>query len=221
MIALILCAHGRVSLDWSVHFANMLKYTSVPVEVLISRHYNIDKARQNGVMVARKIGATHCLFVDSDIIPLTYQNNVFAPFPQVINYMLSFHYPIVSGLYLSKKDMWPVVYDYVGEDVLFKITDKKFEDFVDKISFADGVGLGFCLIDMRVFDILERNGYFPFFEYKTDYEKRIEISEDLYFCNLLRKCGFSIMVLGKICCMHIATMGLLPNRMVEYLPTSE
>jgi hypothetical protein len=76
-------------------------------------------------------------------------------------------------------------------------------------------------MDVRVLDVLKSKGYYPFFEYKTDYNKRIEISEDLYFCNLLRKCGFSIMILGDIVCLHEMSAKLYPNGGVEYAPLSE
>jgi len=220
-LAVVIPFHGKVTLNFSLHLAKLLSNTSVPTEVIVSRHYNIDKARQRGVDNAIDSGFTHILFIDSDIMPYTYKNNQFIPFYNAIDYMLSFNYPIVSGLYISKKDMRPAVYDYTNENIPFKPTDKKFEDFVNKISFVDGIGLGFCLIDTIVFDILEKSGYYPFFEYKTDYEKKIEISEDLDFCLKLKRCGFSIMLLGQICCMHIATMGLLPNGMIQYLSLSD
>jgi hypothetical protein len=221
-LGIVIPAHGSVSLEWSIYLANLLKHTSVSTEVFVSRHYNIDAARQDGVMAARNAGATHLLFIDTDIIPMTYQNNQFVPFVNAIDFMLSYHYPVVSGLYLSKKDFKPAVYEYTGnEDIPFKPTDKKFEDFVNKVSFVPAVGLGFCLVDARVFDILENNGYFPFFQYKRDYTKKTEISEDLYFMNLLRKFGFSVMLLGQIACIHLGSAKFYPNAIIEYAPIDD
>ena len=221
-LAVVIPAHGTVSLEWSIHLVNLLKYTSVPAEVFVSRHYNIDLARQDGVMAAINTGATHILFIDTDILPFSYQDGKFVPLVNAIDFMLSYNYPIVSGLYLSKKDFKPAVYDYTGdESIPFKPTDKKFEDLVNKVSFVDGVGLGFMLVDTKVFDILEKNGYFPFFQYKRDYTKNVEISEDLYFCNILRKSGFSIMLLGQIACIHLGSVKFYPNGQMEYAPLGD
>jgi glycosyltransferase involved in cell wall biosynthesis len=221
-LAIILCQHGKVSLDFSIHLANLLKHTNIPTEVLVSRHYELSTARNNGVLAARNVGATHCLFIDSDILPFTFKDNQFFPFPQAIDFALSFRYPCVSGLYLSKKDFKPAVYEYTGnEDIPFKPTEKKFEDFVNNISFVNAVGLGFFLADIRTFDVLEKNGYFPFFEYRTDYKKKVEISEDLWFMNSLRKCGFCVMLLGQICLLHEMASKLYPNGKIEYSPLSE
>jgi hypothetical protein len=221
-LAVVIPAHGTVSLEWSIHFTNLLKYTSVPAEVLVSRHYNIDLARQDGVMAAINVGATHILFVDTDILPFAYQDGKFVPFVNAIDFMLSYNYPIVSGLYLSKKDFKPAVYDYTGDErIPFRPTDKKFDDLVNKVSFVDGVGTGFLLIDAKVFKILEKNGYFPFFQYKRDYEKNVEISEDLYFMNLLVKNGFKVMLLGQIACIHLMSARLYPNEQIEYAPIGD
>jgi len=221
-LAVVIPAHGSVSLEWSIHLANLLRHTSVPCEVFVSRHYNIDAARQDGVMAAINAGASHILFIDTDILPFAYQDGKFVPFVNAIDFMLSYNYPVVSGLYLSKKDFKPAVYEYTGnEDIPFKTTDKKFEDLVNNISFVPAVGLGFCLIDARVFEILEKNGYFPFFQYKRDYTKNVEISEDLYFMNLLRKCGFSVMLLGQIACIHLGSAKFYPNTQIEYAPIGD
>jgi hypothetical protein len=221
-LAIVIAGHGRVTLEWAINLSQLIKQTSVPVEIFVSRHYELSKARQNGVMAAKNAGATHILCIDTDIIPCSFQDGKFTLFHQAINYILSFRYPCISGIYLSKKDLKPAVYDYTGDENLpFKITDKKFEDLVNTISFSDGCGLGFFLMDVRVLDVLKSKGYYPFFEYKTDYNKRIEISEDLYFCNLLRKCGFSIMILGDIVCLHEMAAKLYPNGGVEYASLSE
>jgi hypothetical protein len=207
----------RPSIEWAVNLAIIAKETAFPLEILVSKHYAIDKARNNLVMAARNAKATHILFLDQDILPCLYQNGEYLPFPHFINFMASFHYPVVSGLYASKKDSKPAVYRYTGDELKpYETIDATFENLVNNISFVNATALGCLLVDMRVFDVLEKNGYFPWFEYKTDWKKGQEISEDINFCDYLRRSGFSIMLLGQLVCKHETSSVLLPEGKFEY-----
>ncbi len=130
--------------------------------------------------------------------------------------MLNWNYPVVSGLYFSKKGN-VAAYKYVGEPKLFEPLN--FEDLFNKISFVDGIGLGCALINMKVFDILEKKGLIPWFEYRIEWEKsnvKREVSEDLDFCLKLKEAGFGIMLLGQIVCKHELNSFLLPDGKIEY-----
>jgi len=220
-IAIGIPSRGLVPLDWALNFAHIIKATIYPLHVFVSRHYSIDKARQMLVEVARKENCTHLFFLDTDIIPCILKDNQFIPFPEVINEMIKYNYPVVSAIYLSKRDFKPAIYEHTPNNNLpFKIKDIDFEEIKNKTFFVDGIGLGCCLIDMKVFDMLEKNGFYPFFEYVTDYKNKIEYSEDLDFCLKLLKCGIKIMCV-PIYAKHIATVNLLPDRTFEYAPLSD
>jgi GT2 family glycosyltransferase len=219
-IAIGIPSRGQVHLDWSLNFAHIIKATRYPIQVFVSRHYCIDRARQQLVDVAREQKCTHLFFIDTDIIPTIFKDNQFIPFPEVINEMINYNYPVVSAVYLSKKDFKPAIYEYTNDKLPFKLKEIDFEEIKNKTFFVDGIGLGCCLIDMKVFDILEKNGFYPFFEYVTDYKNKIEYSEDLDFCLKLLKCGIKIMCV-PIYAKHIAAVNLLPNKTIEYAPISD
>jgi len=219
-IAFVIASHGDVSLDFALALSYLLKHTNYEAEVIVSKHYNIDFARNDGVIAALNAKASHILFLDTDIVPCKYEDGYYKIFPDAVNYMLSFDYPVVSGIYASKKDFKPAVYDY-DEEKIFVRTSKSFEDFLNRETFVDGVGLGFTLIKSEVFGIVRKAGYFPFFEYKRDYEKQIEISEDLYFFKILHDLGIRVLLAGKVVCLHIGKFKIRPDGTFEYSVLSD
>ncbi|MHC1624465.1 MAG: hypothetical protein ACXQS2_00410, partial [Methermicoccaceae archaeon] len=89
------------------------------------------------------------------------------------------------------------------------------EDIVNKHFYVDAVGLGFCLIDARVFDRIE----YPWFEYIVDVVdgRKREISEDFnFFLKTIEK-GFKVLVDGGVICPHEANVQLLWNGDVRWV----
>jgi len=211
-IAVCVPIKGKVTLVWAMALAQALKHTSFEVEVFASKHYRIDRAREEVVKAALESGATHILFWDSDILPYTYKDNKFYAFLGFINFMLSWHYPIVSGLYYSKRGHLAVYKKTEDEKKPYEPINAKFEDLVNKVTFADATALGLALIDARVFEKIEE----PWFEYKFDREKKIEISEDIYFFDKCREAGFAVMVLGQVCALHECSAVFYPDGKLEY-----
>lgn len=213
-IGLCIPFRTKVSLTWAANLVNTALSTVYRFEMLVSKHYSLDKARNDLILAAKNMKCSHVVFLDSDIIPNVYVNGRFLPFYSFINHLVELDYPIVSGIYYSKKEHL-AIYDYTGdEEIPFKPSEKKFEDFAEKVSYVDGIPMGLCLIKMEVFDELKDKGYFPWFEYKTIYgSKKIEVSEDLNFClKVLKVFGKkSIMVWGYLVGLHETSVMLYPN----------
>ncbi|MEM2661596.1 MAG: hypothetical protein QXS74_09785 [Nitrososphaeria archaeon] len=209
---------SKVSLYWAVNLSNILTNTQYPVEVLASKHYSLDKARNDLVLSAINSNCTHVLFLDTDIIPNLYVNGNYIPFPSFINHLVEFDYPIVSGIYYSKKGHL-AIYEYQEGELPFKPTDKKFEDYAEKVSYVDGIPMGLCLIKIEVFDKLKENGYFPWFEYSRIYKENgfIEISEDLDFClKIIKLFGRkSILLWGYLVGLHEASVLIYPDSKMQ------
>jgi len=197
----------KVDMSWVLHFIQLVTHTRLPQAFYVSKHYRIDEARNRATLKALKEGCTHLMFLDSDVIPMYYDVNTkkWQFNPLVIRYMISLDYPIISGLYYTSR-LVPNVYVWDGKEKTYKPFD--IERLIGEQGYADACGLGFVLIQRKVFEVMKEKGYFPWFEYKCDYEvgseiKIKEVSEDIDFCLKARKCGFKVLVLGNIFCKHI------------------
>jgi len=218
MITIIVPSLGDVDLQWALAFAQLIKQTSHEISVFTSKHFRIDWARNQAVIQALKQNPSHVLFLDSDIIPYILTNDGLRFFPNAIDYMLSLCYPIVSAVYYTSK-LLPNCFNYVGGKEIFRPVE--LEKFKGKRFFCDGVGLGFCLMDARIFSVIEP----PWFEYRVElrkgekgYELR-EVSEDLSFCLKLREHGFKILCLGELWCKHIHKFKIVDPKNLEIVPT--
>ncbi len=203
-IGILIPIMGPVSLEWSVAFAQLLANTPGPVEVFTDKHFCIDYSRNDLVEMALAAKCTKLMFLDSDLLPYFYDLELkrLRPLPQAIHYLASRDYPIVSGLYWTKKGH-ANVFIRDPKNIWASSTLKgTLADLADCMMYVDAVGIGFCLVDARVF---ERVPY-PWFHYvrgKEKVEGRFpEISEDLYFCYKAGDHGYKVMVSGAVICKH-------------------
>lgn len=217
-IAFVTPCIGQVHISWAVHMFEIISATKGEKFFVIPKHYCIDKSRNNAVLSALTKGATHIMFIDSDIIPYMRINGELVFIPEVINHMLSYRYPIVSGIYQTTHGH-AAVYKYTGGIKPYEPIP--YEKIKEQITFADAVGCGLVLIDARVFVKLKEMGYFPWFEYKTEYKENkgtiniLEISEDIDFFDKCRKCGFRVMVLPNVIGVHLHTFRMYPDGKLE------
>ena len=143
------------------------------------------------------------------------QNGELVFYPQIIDYMLSYHYPIVSAYYYTSKQQPNTFIVENGEYKLVEI------QLGDGQTFVDAVGLGFCLIDARLFRLISP----PWFEYETKYERKegklqiFEKSEDVTFFDKTRKLGFKVMVLNNVFCKHIHKAFIMGKDKFEMIAT--
>jgi len=154
----------------------------------------IDIARNLLVKDALEDGSQYILFLDSDVLP---------PLDGVLH-LMAWKLPIVSGLYWVRKEegeCWAMWKDEGG----YKMRAIKAWD--GRLLKVDIVGLGFMLVDMRVFKKIPP----PWFKFQLvsglkPGEKEIFLGEDVFFCRLARKHGFPIHVDTFVRCEHIQTM---------------
>jgi len=213
-IAFITPTTGYVPTSWAMHMFQIISSTQDEKFFIVPKHYCIDSARNQGVLTALNQGADYIVFVDSDVIPHILINGNLIFDPNVINHMISYRYPIISGVYITTKGH-PAVYRYTGDEVK-PYEPVELKDLLGKITYADAVGCGIVCIDRRVFEVLMDKGYFPWFEYRTKYEreetiKLWELSEDIDFFDKCRRCGFRVMVYGNVFGVHIHKFRILPD----------
>lgn len=161
------------------------------------RFQNVETLRDNVLMQATIMGASHVLFLDSD---MTWPEDV-------LHKMLRHHSAgMVGGMYFLKAHPYKPV-----------ALDRPFIDHADhwmtKYHYADHVveaedlvpvallGMGCTLVPMR---ITEAIGKRPWFENKPDNVGRNSITEDVAFCAKARAVGCPILVDPSVKCGHIA-----------------
>ena len=149
------------------------------------------EARTEAVNIARRMGFDSILFVDDD---------VFIP-TDCVTQMLSSGKDIITGIYWTKTDpTQPVIFKEIGSGPYFNFpTDGLFE--------VSGSGLGCCLINLKVFDELEKR-HIPFFlenwvyTDKNNNNLKCPVGEDHYFFHQAREIGYKIYAHPDILCDH-------------------
>jgi len=176
-----------VTTQWAIEFAGMWKPQGVYLQGWSGMP--IDVARNVFVKNARQIKAKYILYMDSDVIPA--RNDW-------IKLLMDAQEPIISGLYYSKKG-YPGIWLKNKEDPPDKQTYSPITIARrgSSIIEVDAIGAGALLIEMRVFDIIDKVlGPQPYFVWQWPDPENImpgQKSEDFYFCDLAQRAGFSIL----------------------------
>jgi len=201
-VAVAIPLKGTVSGEWATAFAQMIKATSVEMNIYLNGHFELDYARNDLVDMAKKDGCTHLFFLDGDVLPFMWNGKKLEPYPTVIEYMLYQEYPIVTGVYWTKRG-YPNIGLMTDNQFAPKMLTGKLEDIVGRHLYVDVFGTGCCLIDMRVFDKVA----YPWFLYYRPNERNAEgawdeVSEDFYFGYKAKRAGFLTLALGELMCKH-------------------
>jgi SAM-dependent methyltransferase len=159
----------------------------------------VDDLRDVAVMEAKRAGATHLVFLDSD--------NVWSP--DVLRRLLAHHDKgIVSGLYFARSfPHKPIVYRRAEEqDPDMSTWYVAIDDILERTGLveADAIGMGCALIPMAVFD----HGEFPrpWFLTRRDIQGTHGITEDMHFCEQAKALGYPILADPTILVEHVRSV---------------
>jgi len=152
----------------------------------------VEEARCVAVDEAIKVGAKYLWFVDDDTIPPSHA-------ARALIYQLENNPDamVCGGLYVTKEDIpQPVVFQGIG---LGSYWHWKKGDVFE----CTGMGAGCMMIRTEVFKTLEK----PYFKFIRDIPSDINhgsscISEDIYFCEMVRKEGYKVLAHGGVLCRH-------------------
>jgi len=216
-IAYIIPNLGKVSIEWALSLATLVHHTKAQQYFYVSKHFRLDTARCEAVIKAYEVKPDYFMFIDSDILPHIEKEGELYPFPDAINYMLRYKYPIVSGYYYTSK-LVPNTFERKTEKIYEPIEIEKEKE----TAFVDAVGLGFCLIDRKIFDLMIEKDLVPFFDYEIEYKRKdekfiiSEISEDISFFRKLNDLGFRVLVLRKLFCKHEQNAVISFDKSIEF-----
>jgi hypothetical protein len=163
-----------LSPTWALKLANLVRYIPGEYEVQVIKGFTIDVAREFSVKIAREKNADYIFFLDSDVVPDR---------DDAILQLMQWRLPVVCGVYRLKRidaQVFPFsVYKWSPEKNAYRYLTPEDIPKGWRLIPIEGGGLGLCLIDMHVFDLLDE----PYFKWEL-YPWNPPpggLSEDLYF----------------------------------------
>lgn len=152
----------------------------------------ISTQRTDVVRSALDMGATHLLWLDSDMrFP-----------PDVIGRLLAHGRPVVAANYQRRTEPFGPVAVRHGAPLYTTPQSTGLEE-------ADFTGFGCMLVERAVFDAVPE----PWFDFAWSPAKRAYVGEDVFFCRKVREHGFPVLIdhdLSKEV-GHIASITLYPE----------
>lgn len=207
-IAIAIPTHESVPYQFALALANMVGYTihEIGEYVNITTHCvagtYVHKAREQLLHEVTEMGAHYMLWLDTD-----------HHFPKDLLIQLLAHDVEMVGINYSTRSVPPryvaikrASIDHDGKDgdlgpALCKTTPES-----TGLEEVEAIGFGAVLLKMAVADTLPKNE--PKFFFKYDWEDKVHVGEDVYFCRMVRAAGWKLYVdhdLSKEC-THVGQM---------------
>ena len=175
-----------VTTDWVISLINL----QIPpgTKIQFQRGVPIDVARNALVRAARENKAAFIFFLDADVLPP----------PDIVQRLMAWKVPIVSGVYWSKRG-YPAVWEPHPSGRGFTPIKNLPQRGLTEVA---GISMGCSLVDMRTFSCIPD----PWFEWGLrDPRKEGEgegHSEDLTFCQRASEAGLKLYVDAGLRCLH-------------------
>jgi hypothetical protein len=186
---------------WGVALASQVYPLNTSTTHIVVQDVEVGEARNMIVEHALAINATYIWFIDSDVVVPPYAG-------QRLGYALDTRGPklypdskiaVCGGIYMSKEELTtPVVYKKNGQGATW---DWKLNEIFE----VESIGTGCMMIATEVFKHLEKpyfktvEGYVQLEDGKVGCQK---MTDDIYFCEKVKKAGFNILAHGGVLCGH-------------------
>lgn len=169
-LAIAVPSHDTVSTNFSMAYAQLFYFCGLHHLPLVQCNYRgsiLPKSRNALVEMARTYNASHIMFIDSDI---SFQK-------EAVGKLFAHQKPIVGATYPRRSQ---------PHDNLVTPLIQERAEYASGLVPVASMPTGFMLIDMTVFDKLEK----PYFQFPV-IDGQI-VGEDVHFCNAARAAGFEI-----------------------------
>lgn len=153
-------------------------------------HTYTHEARRIVIEEAQQVGSSHVFFLDSDM----------AVKGDVIQRLAKHNKSVVGAMYNERRHPLTstVKIKKDGELVNFVTTE-----LPKSIFQCYAIGTGCMLIDMKVFEKMEK----PYFFFSTFEDGSMDYGEDVWFCDKVQKAGYSVWCDPTIEIRHIGDYG--------------
>lgn len=186
-IILALAVQDTVKTKLMLSLLCALREADFDYDVAVSMGCDLIGSRTRLVNMAIKMGGTHMLFLDHDMM--------LNPSPDMSGKLID---PITQALKADK--------DVIGAPYHFrslppKSTATPLSDISDKSGLyrCQALGTGFMLIKMSVFDKIEK----PWFNFGRNSEAELVYGEDTFFCQQVIKAGLEVWCDGSLNIGHL------------------
>lgn len=185
---------------WGVALSTQVYPLNTSVMHVVVQNREVGEARNEIVDWAINNNATYVFFVDDDVILPPYAAQRLG---RALDFTSKELYPdsttaVCCGIYTSKEEAsTPVVYKRNGHGA-------SWDWHLDDIFPVESAGTGCMMIRTEVFKHLEKP-YFKTVEEYIDCGDQVgckKMTDDIYFCEKVRKAGFSILAHGGVICGH-------------------
>lgn len=176
------CSDRNIRLETTASVISTIVSFRHPINFFFTNHSYIHIARRGLVLEAQKVKASHLFFVDTDMY---FQGNT------------------LEQLLSHDKDIIGVHYNQRGLPLRSTVRSKNSKDEIvvaeikDELFECYAVGSGCMLINMKVFDTIEK----PWFFYGSEEEN--PATEDVWFCGRAKDKGFTVWCDPTLSVKHI------------------
>lgn len=179
-IAIAMVTNRMVKPKTVLSLAHLLEHTPQETTTIVATEgYTTAEGRSYCVIQAIKRGCSHILFIDDDMIfPEDTLDTLLKHNKEIVGVnSQSRKLPLTTTVALLKDGQhW--AHDHVPP--YYQMPEELFEVF--------SVGMGVALIDMKVFDVIEK----PWFKFEVHESGKILVGEDAWLCKQAREKGIKI-----------------------------
>jgi hypothetical protein len=167
---------------------------TIDLKIISNKSSIIAIARNNGIAMARELGADYLFYLDSDMV-----------FPRrTLHRLLAHEQDVVGALYTKRIPPYPLLGAAVGRQP---------SDAPPGLIEMARIPTGCLLIKMTVFERLTQ----PYFRFETDEASGSVTGEDYVFCDRVRQAGLRLWA-DIALSMEIGHIGQQIHRLPDHLP---
>jgi hypothetical protein len=198
-IGLPFCGRPTTPL-WGIALASQTYPLNTAVTHVVVQKVEVGEARNQIVDWALEHNSTYIMFVDDDVVlpPFAIQRLGYALDTRSKQLMPNETTAVCCGIYMSKEELTtPVIYKQNGQGGCWDWR-------VGELFEVESAGTGCMMIRTEVFRHLEKP-YFKTVEEYVEVDGHLgcqKMTDDIYFCQKVRKAGFKILAHGGVLCGH-------------------